>query len=87
RPAPFMEPAPAWAQACPELSSWLEALTDEDCDYYEPHLIEFAGRIRDWLPGRVGYEQRIAVPVLSPSPATPAETTLPEVAATDMPGR
>lgn len=82
-----MEPAPAWAQACPELSSWLEALTDEDCDYYEQHLIEFAGRIRGWLPGLVGYEQRIAVPVLSPSPATPAETTLPEVAATDMPGR
>jgi len=87
RPAPFMEPAPAWAQACPELSSWLEALTDEDCDYYEQHLIEFAGRIRGWLPGLVDYEQRIAVPVLSPSPATLAETTLPEVAATDMPGR
>ena len=82
-----MEPAPAWAQACPELSSWLEALTDEDCDYYEQHLIEFAGRIRGWLPGLVDYEQRIAVPVLSPSPATLAETTLPEVAATDMPGR
>ncbi len=82
-----MEPAPAWAQANPELSAWLEGLSDEACDDYEQHLNALAARISGWLPGLADYEQRIAVPVLSDSPATLAGTTLPEVAATDMPGR
>lgn len=82
-----MEPVPAWVQAYPELSVWLEALSDEACDYYEQHLDEFAAQISGWLSGLADYEQRIAVPVLSDSPATLADITLPEVAATDMPGR
>jgi len=76
-----------WAQANPELSAWLEGLSDEACDDYEQHLNELATRISGWLPGLVDYEQQIAVPVLSDSSATLFGTTLPEVAATDMPGR
>ncbi|MEC9084618.1 MAG: SAM-dependent methyltransferase, partial [Pseudomonadota bacterium] len=30
RPIPFMEPAPAWRDAHPDLARWLEALPEED---------------------------------------------------------
>lgn len=82
-----MEPAPVWARSWPELSAWLEALGDEECEYYEQHLSEFARRIGDWLPALADYDQWTDVPVLAPSTGLRTRATLPEVDATDMPGR
>lgn len=82
-----MEPVPAWVRDYPELSDWLESLGDEACDHYEQNLDEFARRIGGWLPALADYARWTAVPTLTRSPELQARATLPEVDATDMPGR
>jgi hypothetical protein len=86
RPIPFMEPAPSWCRDYPELASWLEALDDRDCEYWQENLAEFSQQAAHFVPGLADYSELIAVPVLA-APESSHAAALAEVDAVDMPGR
>ncbi|WP_417567130.1 methyltransferase [Marinobacter sp.] len=87
QPAPFMTPEPAWAGSYPELAAMVAGLSDSDCEHLNEAPEELARQTSRFVPSLTGYAELIQVPQLSPSGAKVAEATLPEVRATDMPGR
>lgn len=87
QPAPFTEPRPAWVQVFPGLGRMAEELTDAQCDELEHRPALLAEKAARYLPGLARYRQRVTVPDLSPGPEVVEAATLPEVRATDMPGR
>ena len=87
QPMPFVTPAPAWARRFPELAGMLAGLSDDDCEYLAENPIELAARVSRWLPCLESYPEMVRLPDLLPSAEKASEATLPEVRATDMPGR
>ena len=87
QPAPFMTPEPAWARRYPELGTMLAELTDGECQQLDGSPVELAARIASWLPSLDRYADMVQLPELLPAPEKASEATLPEIRATDMPGR
>ncbi|MGO1500334.1 MAG: methyltransferase [Marinobacter sp.] len=87
QPAPFIEPIPSWVQRYPGLAHAVAELTDTECDELDEKpeaLAEIASR---YLPGLVWYGQMVGLPELTAKSPDIKAATLPEVRATDMPGR
>jgi len=87
QPAPFMNPEPAWTRRYPELAAMVAGLSDSDCEHLDEAPDELARQASRFVPSLTGYAELVQVPQLSPSGDKVAEATLPEVRATDMPGR
>ncbi|OAN88659.1 SAM-dependent methyltransferase [Marinobacter sp. EhC06] len=87
QPAPFMTPEPAWAKVYPQLTAMLAELTDAECQHLDDAPIELAARASRWLPSLEAYADLVQLPELLPSAEKALEATLPEIRATDMPGR
>lgn len=87
QPAPFMTPEPAWTQRYPELAAMVAKFTDEECQHLDDRPVELADRASPWLPSLKGYADLVQLPELLPAAGRASEATLPEVRATDMPGR
>lgn len=86
RPVPFSEPAPAWLRDYPALADWLEAMTDQECDYWTDNPEAFAREAARFIPDLAEYGELVAVPELTTAERAQA-AALPEVRAVDMPGR
>ncbi|TYC57063.1 methyltransferase [Marinobacter sp. BW6] len=87
QPAPFMTPEPAWTRHYPELAAMLAGLTDDECRHLDDAPVELAARASRWLSSLEGYSEMVLLPQLLPSAEKVSEATLPEIRATDMPGR
>ncbi|WP_296935937.1 methyltransferase [uncultured Marinobacter sp.] len=87
QPAPFMTPQPAWTRAYPELAAMLAELTDAQCQYLDDAPVELAARVSRWVPSLERYADMVQLPEFLASAEEASDTTLPEVRATDMPGR
>ena len=87
QPAPFMTPEPAWTRRYPELAAMLAQLTDDECQQLDDTPVELAARASRWLPSLQAYVDMVQLPELLPSDGQALQATLPEVRATDMPGR
>lgn len=92
QPAPFTETRPAWVQSYPELARMVTELTDAECDELVDAPGELAKKAARHAPALALYSQMIDLPELlspelSPGPAAVMAAMLPEVLATDMPGR
>ena len=82
-----MTPEPAWARRYPELATMLAELTDGECQQLDGSPVELAARVASWLPSLVRYADMVQLPELLSAPEKASEATLPEIRATDMPGR
>ena len=82
-----MTPEPAWTQRYPELAAMVAEFTDDDCQHLDDNPIELAARAALWLPSLEGYTDLVQLPELVPEGENASKATLPEVRATDMPGR
>lgn len=87
QPAPFSEPVPAWVQHYPELAHWVLGLTDDECDELNNQPEVLAQVASRYAPELARYSEMVSLPELAPGPADILAATLPEVRATDMPGR
>lgn len=87
QPAPFSEPVPAWVQRYPELARWVLGLTDHECEELEDQPEGLAHVASRYAPELAWYSKMVRLPELAPSPEDILAATLPEVLATDMPGR
>lgn len=87
KPAPFIEPLPAWALRYPELACAVAALTDAECDELDDNPEALARLASHYVPQLALRGQLVNLPELSPEPAGIMAATLPEVRAKDMPGR
>ncbi|MED5468544.1 MAG: SAM-dependent methyltransferase, partial [Pseudomonadota bacterium] len=76
RPIPFMEPAPAWRDAHPDLARWLEALPEGDCQDGEERLPELSSVLAGYVPALARYRDLLDLPRL----ATEAEGRQAELA-------
>lgn len=65
----------------------LAELTDADCQHLDDNPVEMAVRASRWLPSLEAYANMVQLPELLPSAEKASEATLPEIRATDMPGR
>ncbi|MFV8569743.1 methyltransferase [Marinobacter sp. SBS5] len=81
-----MEPRPDWCLPHPDLASWLEQLSDTDCDYWHEHLLEFAQEAAHFVPALAAYAELVSVPSLFGHEGG-TKAALKEVDAADMPGR
>lgn len=82
-----MEPEPAWVSHHPELARSLQNLSDRECEALADapeHLLDWAS---EWLPVLRQRAGLIELPQLAGMSADAGESTLPEIRATDMPGR
>ncbi|MDX1552964.1 MAG: methyltransferase, partial [Marinobacter sp.] len=85
QPAPFTDPSPAWVRKWPSLAERVVNLSDRDCQRLDDDPSALAGLLGRELPSLQLFEALTYAPALSSEPAVPS--TLPEVRATDMPGR
>lgn len=65
----------------------LAELSDAECQYLDDRPVELAARAARWLPSLEGYADIVQLPALLPSDDEASKATLPEIRATDMPGR
>lgn len=87
QPVPFTTPEPAWVKGHPELNAMLAALTDSECQHLDDTPVELAAQLARWVPSLGAYADRVQLPERAPSAEKTSEATLPEIRATDMPGR
>ncbi|NWN90154.1 methyltransferase [Marinobacter adhaerens] len=87
QPAPFTEPRPAWARHYPELADWLKGLTNADCAELDADPVMLSEIASRYVPELALYPQMVSVSGQPPGAAEMMAATLPEVRATDMPGR
>ena len=85
QPAPFTEPAPAWARKWPVLAERVANFSDNDCEQLDDDPGKLARMAARELPSLEAFDDLTRVPALPGDPAQP--NTLPETRATDMPGR
>lgn len=85
--APFIEPIPAWVQRYPELACGVSALTEAECDELDGQPETLANMASQYVPGLALARQIAHLPMFFSEPEDIAAATLPEVRATDMPGR
>ncbi|MCK0105809.1 methyltransferase [Marinobacter sp. S0848L] len=86
RPVPFKEPKPGWSQRYPDLATWLEQLSDAECDEWDEQLSAFAQEVARFVPAMSVYGELVALPTLSGHDRG-SQAALKEVQAVDMPGR
>ncbi|WP_246166864.1 methyltransferase [Marinobacter salinexigens] len=86
-PAPFMDPEPAWTRVWPELAELMAGLSDEQCSDLEEDAVTLVALVAEALPALAAYPQLVSLEELAPADDEVAGATLPEVRATDMPGR
>ncbi len=84
-PAPFTNPNPAWARQWPALAERVATLSDEDCLQLDDNPGKLAGLAARELPSLRAFDQLTHMPGLASGQTEPC--TLPEIRATDMPGR
>jgi len=65
----------------------LAELTDAECQHLDNAPVELAARASRWLPSLAAYADMVQLPELLASAEEASKVTLPEVRATDMPGR
>jgi len=65
----------------------LAELTDAQCQYLDDAPVELAARVSRWVPSLERYADMVQLPEFLASAEEASDTTLPEVRATDMPGR
>ena len=82
-----MTPEPAWTLRYPELAAMLVELTDAECQHLDDAPVELATQASRWLPSLEAYADMVQLPELLPSDEGASAATLPEIRATDMPGR
>ena len=82
-----MTPEPAWTLRYPELAAMLVELTDAECQHLDDAPVELATQASRWLPSLEAYADMVQLPELLPSAERASAATLPEIRATDMPGR
>lgn len=87
QPAPFMTPEPEWARQYPALADWLTGRSDDDCQRLDDAPEALAQEVARWVPALGQYESLVQLPSLPPLEERAATATLPEIRATDMPGR
>lgn len=87
QPAPFTETRPAWVERYPALARLVAALTDAECDVLVDAPGMLAAQVAPHAPGFALYDRMVQLPELSPGRNEVVAATLPEVCATDMPGR
>jgi len=85
--APFIEPIPAWVQSFPELACRVTALTEAECDELDGEPETLANMASQYVPGLALFSQIAHLPTFFSESEDIAAATLPEVRATDMPGR
>jgi len=85
QPAPFTDPAPAWTHKWPALAERVAGLSDDDCRQLDDDPGKLAELAAEVLPSLGAYGELTDMPELAPGPND--LNTLPEVRATDMPGR
>lgn len=87
RPAPFMEPRPGWIGHYPGLAAEVEGLSDADCAGFDDHPEWLAQRLCRFVPALTERPSLVTLPQLVSHPDAAIACTLPEIRATDMPGR
>ncbi|MDX1459202.1 MAG: methyltransferase, partial [Marinobacter sp.] len=85
QPAPFTDPRPAWVAPWPGLADQVVNLSDSECQRLDDDPCALAGLLGRELPTLQRFEALTRVSPLASGSAGPS--TLPEVRATDMPGR
>ncbi|MDL0430950.1 methyltransferase [Marinobacter sp. TBZ242] len=85
QPAPFTDPSPAWTCKWPALAERVANFSDTDCQRLEDNPGTLAGLVAGELPSLQVFAELTHVPALASGQAEPC--TLPEIRATDMPGR
>lgn len=86
RPVPFMEPKPDWSQQYPDLATWLEQLSDAECDEWDEKFSAFAREVARFVPAMSVYDTLVTLPILSGHDRG-SQAALREAQAVDMPGR
>lgn len=87
KPAPFIEPVPTWVLSYPKLACRVAELTDAECDELTDKPEALVDIVSQYVPGLALYGQMVSMPELAPGATDIMAATLPEVRATDMPGR
>ncbi|MCL7943034.1 methyltransferase [Marinobacter sp. ATCH36] len=85
QPAPFTDPSPAWAVKWPALAERVANFSESDCQKLEDDPGILAGLLGRELPSLQIFNELIRVPELANGKVR--QSTLPEIRATDMPGR
>lgn len=85
QPAPFTDPGPAWTFKWPALEEQVASLSDSECQKLEDDPGTLAGMLGRELPSLQVFDELTSVVPLFSGTAQPF--TLPEIRATDMPGR
>lgn len=85
QPAPFTDPCPAWSREWPALADRIARLSDGDCRHLDEAPTRLAELLAKEVPSLSVFGELTDIPELADGPADPY--TLPEVRATDMPGR
>lgn len=85
QPAPFTDPAPAWARQWPGLAARVAQLDDGACQKLDDDPGQLASLLATELPSLSAFDQLTRVPEFVSGPEY--QSTLPEIRATDMPGR
>jgi len=85
QPAPFTDPSPAWVLKWPALAERVASLSDQGCQQLDDDPGMLAKLVSRELSTLQAFSELTRVPVLASGPEQPS--TLPEIRATDMPGR
>lgn len=85
QPAPFTDPKPPWTRKWPALAERVASLSDSDCQQLDDEPGILAGLAAGELPSLRAFDELTRVPALV-SESLQA-SVLPEIRATDMPGR
>lgn len=84
QPAPFTDPNPAWTQKWPALAERVANLSDADCQRLDDDPGALAVLMAGEMPSLQAFDALTHVPRLTEQPEP---FILPEIRATDMPGR
>jgi len=85
QPAPFADPSPAWTKNWPALADRVARLSDSDCVQWDDDPVALAEWVAGALPSFREFGELTDIQPLAIESAD--QNTLPEVRATDMPGR
>jgi len=87
QPAPFTELRPAWVESHPGLAQMIAGLTGDECAELDDEPQKLADIASRYVPDLALYAPLTDYPDLAPEYSDVLAATLPEVRATDMPGR
>lgn len=82
-----MDPRPAWTEQYRDLARDVEGLSDSACEAFDDGPDQLAERLTNFLPSLGERQPLVALPAMADQQEAVAASTLPEIRATDMPGR